>query len=84
MNKEDLLWKYEVKLKSHDWYFQMSDDSRYWKAGQIEREEINAMINELKENGLLNEAIEIWEKNAPLAPYSEKKFPFPDHTTKQR
>ena len=58
-SKETLLTEFEQKLKSHDWYFQMADDYRYYKAGERELVVIKDLARNLIKNGLLNEAIEL-------------------------
>jgi hypothetical protein len=34
-------------LKSHDWYYQMSDDPRWWEKGSNEADEISALMSQL-------------------------------------
>lgn len=45
---------YANKVKSHDWYFEFSDDSSVWRAGKKNEE---ALIKEAKEKGPEYEAI---------------------------
>jgi len=70
----ELLENYEKQLKSHDWYYMMSDDSRYYYAGRESEAEIRKKLAELKEKGLYEEAKELWYQHAPKAPFSEKQF----------
>lgn len=37
---EELRFRLEKLLKSHDWFYQYSDDHRYWQNGQREWKEI--------------------------------------------
>ena len=36
-----------AKLRNHDWYYAYSDDHRYWSAGRKQRQELNAMHENL-------------------------------------
>lgn len=75
-NMNELLENYEKQLKSHDWYYMMADDNRYYQAGRQSETRIRKSIEELKDNDLTKEAKEIWFKHAPKAPFSEEQFKF--------
>jgi uncharacterized ParB-like nuclease family protein len=40
--KEDFI----KMLKGHDWYYQFSDDHRYWSAGNSQRKAIQAVLKD--------------------------------------
>ena len=45
MNKLSLN-QFEELLKNHDWSYQMSEDSRYYRRGQMQLKEIESAIAE--------------------------------------
>ena len=49
--KGDLMQQLEQALKSHDWYYMMSDDHRYYTRGSQEARNIHNLITKLKEAG---------------------------------
>lgn len=57
----------EKLLKSHDWYFDYSDDHSVWKKGMTERSAINQEQKRLVELGLATaeEVQELTQKYAP-------------------
>jgi len=65
---------FEKMLKSHDWYYMMSDDLSVYKRGEVNWEQIKKMAIEL---GGTPEAKELWDTYAKDMPYSNKKFPYP-------
>jgi len=65
---------FEEMLKSHDWYYMMSDDLSVEKEGKANWEQIKEMAIEL---GGTPEAKELWGKYSKDMPYSNKKFPYP-------
>ena len=65
---------FEKMLKSHDWYYMMSDDPSVYKRGEVNWEQIKKMAIEL---GGTPEAKELWDTYAKDMPYSNKKFPYP-------
>lgn len=73
----ELLTKFENALRSHDWYYMMSDDSRYYHSGQSERSEISRLAKQLKDGGYLDQAVELWKEIAPNAPMMDTQFSFP-------
>jgi hypothetical protein len=73
----ELLRKFESALRSHDWYYMMSDDSIYYHSGQLERNEISRLAKQLKDEGYLDQAVELWKGIAPYAPYMDTQFSFP-------
>ena len=57
----------EKLLKSHDWYFDYSDDYSVWKKGMAERSAINQEQKRLVNDGLATEA-EVQELTQKYAP----------------
>ena len=57
----------EKLLKSHDWYFDYSDDYSVWKKGMAQRDAINQEQKRLISNGLatVEEVQELTNKYAP-------------------
>jgi len=60
-----LLELLEMKVKSHDWYYQYSDDHRMWVKGKDQRHVIDNMMRDLFAKGLEVEAVEIYNANCP-------------------
>jgi len=54
--QDDLMAQLEQALKSHDWYYMMSDDHRWYKRGSEQAQNIHNLITKLKEAGKGNEA----------------------------
>ena len=52
----DLMAQLEQALKSHDWYYMMSDDHRWYKRGSEQAQNIHNLITKLKEAGQGEEA----------------------------
>jgi hypothetical protein len=57
----------EKLLRSHDWYFDYSDDYSVWKKGMAERAAINTEQKRLIDSGLttIEEVQELTQKYAP-------------------
>ena len=54
------LKEFDSMLKNFDWYYNMSDDNRVWRAG----ESANARIREVaKTSDQHNELYEVWSKH---------------------
>jgi hypothetical protein len=68
------LEKFEKLLKSHDWYYRMSDDPSVYKRGEANWEQIKKMAIKLEDTP---GAKELWDKYSQDMPYSNKKFPYP-------
>jgi hypothetical protein len=51
----------EKALRSHDWYYQYSDDSRAWQKGQDEKNEISSLMKQLPRE----KAVELYNKYCP-------------------
>ena len=62
----DLMAQLEQALKSHDWYYMMSDDHRWYKAGSEEAKNIYNLISQLKAAGKGDEAEALYKS------YSDK------------
>ena len=56
---EDVLEQYVLRLKSHDWYYEYSDDHNVWSRGIREKDD----LRRLQEKYDIN--YEIWNKYAP-------------------
>ena len=41
----------EELLKTHDWYYQMTEDHRVWQRGSQQRSKIRELVNELGNEG---------------------------------
>lgn len=52
----------ENKCRTHDWYYNYSDDHRKWSRGFDQYREINAILEKLSHS---REALEIYNKHAP-------------------
>ena len=52
----------EALLVSHDWYYHMSDDYRWYKQGRRSDELIRSTIKQLTINGLGAKANELYNK----------------------
>lgn len=64
-NENPMLKELEQRLKSHDWWYQYSDDHRYWVRGGQEWKEIRELVAQINDAGLEKEAETIWKKTAP-------------------
>ena len=62
MDDDLLLSTYENKLKTHDWYYYMSDDSRKYNSGEVEAKTLNDIKIELGKRGLADKAKELFIK----------------------
>jgi len=74
---EEKLKEFESAIRSHDWTYMMSDDSRWRINGQQERTVITRIAREIEELGGLDEAKELWKEIAPIAPMMSTQFSFP-------
>jgi hypothetical protein len=76
----------EQKLKSHDWYYYMSDDNRAYSKGSAQQSEIRKIIKDLESMGQGQEAKDLYNKYAPYREggpdlrMKEDKKSFPDLT----
>lgn len=75
---EEKLKEFETAIKSHDWYYMMSDDRRYWVEGQKESSNITRLAKEISGLGGLDEAKKLWKEIAPTAPMMDTQFSFPN------
>ncbi len=60
---KDKLKKLEELLQNHDWYFERSDDFRWYQAGRDEAEEIHKIIRNLED---VNKGVELYNKHTPF------------------
>lgn len=59
------LKEFSEACRTHDWYYEYSDDHRVWTRGKNERASINQLYKILDENGLKEKADEIRSKYSP-------------------
>ncbi len=57
-----LLVQLEELLKYHDWYYNMSDDNRYYTAGREESKKIQQTMEKLNNNNCSVMAQELYNK----------------------
>jgi hypothetical protein len=81
----NLLDDLEQKLKTHDWFFMMSDDSRMFNKGGDEQKVIRGIMDELKSIGYFEDAKALYNQYAPSMgginlKMKEAKKSFPDLT----
>ncbi len=81
----NLLDDLEQKLKTHDWFFMMSDDSRMFNKGGDEQTVIRSIMDELKSIGYFEDAKALYNQYAPSMgginlKMKEAKKSFPDLT----
>jgi hypothetical protein len=60
-----LLKQLGQELKSHDWYYQYSDDSKYYDRGSREWDSIRNIISQINKMGLQTDGEAIWKQFAP-------------------
>lgn len=60
-----LLHDLKEACRTHDWYYNYSDDHRAWKKGSEQSANINSMLKQLKEHGLEAEADKIYNEYRP-------------------
>ncbi len=67
MNKTELQEKFTNALKSHDWFFDFSDDHSVWTRGRNERDSLVAMSRHLVATEEMTSAqvANLWNKFAP-------------------
>jgi len=58
----NLLDDFESKLKSHDWYYMMSDDNRAYSNGLAEESELKKIARQLSDMGYGGDAAKIFTK----------------------
>jgi len=68
INTTRLLDTLESQLKHHDWFFEYSDDSRYYNSGLREFQQIWQTIEQLQEIGEneFDQAIDMYKKYKPV------------------
>jgi len=60
-----LLEKLEHLLQGHDWYYNMSDDHRYYTSGRAEYDRIRETMEECNNNNLGTMATELFRRYNP-------------------
>ena len=71
-----LLETLEKQLKSHDWFYEYSDDHRYYNSGLKERDEIWRTIEEIQEiapSYVFDQAIDMYKKYKPVVKYQHER-----------
>ena len=58
----NLLDDFESKLKSHDWYYMMSDDSRAYSKGSSEESELKKIAKQLASMGYGDDAAKVYDQ----------------------
>jgi len=68
MEVQQLLDNLESKLKSHDWFYEYSDDLAYYNSGLLEFQEIWRFIEQLQAIGEneFDRAIAMYKKYKPV------------------
>ena len=68
MKLQQLLDTLESQLKSHDWFYEYSDDARYYKSGQREFTQIWSVIEDIQAMGenQFDLAIAMYRKYKPV------------------
>ena len=68
INTTKLIEELESKLKSHDWFYEYSDDSRYYNSGLQEFTDIWNVIEQLQAIGEneFDQAIALYKKYKPV------------------
>ena len=85
----NLLDDFESKLKSHDWYYMMSDDNRAYTKGSAEESELKKIAKQLSDMGYGGDAAKIFNqynvfKNTSFSSFITPPEPFiPGYKRKQ-
>jgi hypothetical protein len=58
----------ETKLKNHDWFYMMSDDSRAYTKGSLEQQSIRNIMKSLEDMGYGEDAKSLFNQYAPNGP----------------
>ena len=79
--QSDLLNDFESKLKSHDWYYMMSDDNRAYTNGRAEESELKKIARQLSDMGYGGDAAKIFNqynvfKNTSFSSFIAPPEPF--------
>ena len=61
-NSNDDLKQLEKMLKSHDWFYDFSDDHRSYTAGYKSMSKIRSLIKKLNDAGFKSETAKLWKK----------------------
>ena len=77
----NLLDDFESKLKSHDWYYMMSDDNRAYSNGSAEESELKKIARQLSDMGYGGDAAKIFNqynvfKNTSFSSFIAPPEPF--------
>lgn len=59
------LKEFSEACRTHDWYYDYSDDHRVWTRGKEQRGNINRLYKILEDNGLKEKADEIKAEHCP-------------------
>jgi len=70
-NLSNVLGDLESQLKSHDWYYMMSDDDRKYRAGTQQQEKIRNLMKTLKNMGYEDDSLSLYKEYAPKGYQSE-------------
>ena len=70
----NLLDDFESKLKSHDWYYMMSDDNRAYTKGSAEESELKKIAKQLADMGYGDDAAKIYDQYNTFKTLTFDKF----------
>lgn len=71
MSNDELLAAYEKLLRRHDWYYCMSDDHRYWVAGEASSKCMGEVETLMLARGMEATFIALWNSICPWAKSGE-------------
>ena len=58
----------EQRLKTHDWFYMMSDDNRAYNNGSVQQSEIRKIVKDLESMGYGEDAKTLYNQYAPYTP----------------
>jgi hypothetical protein len=64
MNEVELM-SFIDKLKTHDWYYQYSDDGNMYRRGKAEDDEIKSILKRIEFEYTEEYVKKIWNENVP-------------------
>jgi len=70
----NLLDDFESKLKSHDWYYMMSDDNRAYTKGSAEESELKKIAKQLADMGYGDDAAKVYDQYNTFKTLTFDKF----------
>jgi hypothetical protein len=61
----ETIQRLEELMKSHDWFYDYSDDHRIWERGRTQRAEIYSTADALRSMGYSSEVDRLFEEYVP-------------------